>query len=158
MPVHMHGHFFMRWIFLFFVCLPVRAGCLDGPLAPALPRDYQQLRAIGALKGEQIRLLREEQGVREYRNALQFDGLELAVFAEGFPAHRYRLDWLEVSSARWRLLAPFHIGQRRHEVHKLVRKLGLPGEDARLLDTGVARIAFTFRGERLVSLRYACAE
>ena len=84
--------------------------CGSGPYALKLPGTYDELRKIGALKGET--LLREEDlGVyrARYRDLL-FNGLHLAVVTYSNNPEKYQVVSAEIRSPQWKIAGPFRQG------------------------------------------------
>jgi hypothetical protein len=85
--------------------------CEAGPYGLKLPKTYDELRKLGALKGE--RLVREKEfGPYKARYVdLVFNGLRLGVVTHSDNPERYQVTSAEIRSAQWRIAGPFRTGQ-----------------------------------------------
>lgn len=84
--------------------------CDSGPYGLKLPNTYDELRKIGALKGE--KLLRE-QDLGAYKASyrdLVFNGLRLGVVTYSNDPDKYQVVSAEIRSPQWRIAGPFRQG------------------------------------------------
>jgi hypothetical protein len=87
-----------------------KLSCEAGPYALKLPKSYDELRKIGALKGE--RVVREEDW-GEYKARyvdLLFNGLRLGVVTYSNDPKRYQVTQAEIRSPQWKIAGPFRQG------------------------------------------------
>ena len=129
--------------------------CDSGPYALKLPKTYNELRKLGALKAE--RLVREED-LAEYRARyvdLVFNGLRLGVVTYSNDPEHYQVTSAEIRSSQWRI-APFRTG------HPLPPRIG--DVETKTLHSG-ATVEFSgeedtlrvkLSGRRVSSLTYLC--
>jgi hypothetical protein len=108
-------------LLLCFLCVPAWAAknvshfvdklsCDSGPYGLKLPKSYDELRKIGALRSE--RLLREED-VGPYRlqyRQLVFNGLRLGVVTYSNDSDKYDVNSAEIRSSSWKIAGPFRQG------------------------------------------------
>lgn len=87
-----------------------KLSCDAGPYALKLPKTYDELRRIGALKGE--RVVREEDlGLYKARYVdLLFNGLRLGVVTYSNDPERYQVTQAEIRSPQWKIGGPFRQG------------------------------------------------
>jgi hypothetical protein len=130
--------------------------CDSGPYGLKLPKSYDELRKIGALKSEKV--LREED-VGPYRvqyRDLQFNGLRLGIVTYSDDPARYDVTSAEIHNASWKIAGPFRQG------HVLPAKVGQI--DTKSLsstatvefsgDEDVVRVRLV--GRRVSTLTYLC--
>src|SRR5437773_9602414 len=87
-----------------------KLSCDSGPYGLKLPKTYDELRKIGALKGE--KLLRE-QNLGAYKASyrdLVFNGLRLGVVTYSNDPGKYQVVSAEIRSPQWKIAGPFRQG------------------------------------------------
>jgi hypothetical protein len=87
-----------------------KLSCDSGPYGLKLPKSYDELRKMGALKSE--RVVREED-VGPYRlqyRQLVFNGLRLGVVTYSNDAAKYDVNLAEIRSSSWKIAGPFRQG------------------------------------------------
>ena len=87
-----------------------KLSCDSGPYGLKLPKTYDELRKIGALKGE--KLLRE-QNLGPYKASyrdLLFNGLRLGVVTYSNDPGKYQVVSAEIRSPQWKIAGPFRQG------------------------------------------------
>jgi hypothetical protein len=133
-----------------------KLACDSGPYGLKLPKTYDELRKIGALKGE--KLLRERD-LGQYKAAyrdLVFNGLRLGVVTYSNDAEKYQVVSAEIRSPQWRIAGPFRQGQalppRVGDVDTKVLKSGATVEFSGTEDT----VRVQLSGRRVSVLTYLC--
>jgi hypothetical protein len=88
-----------------------KLSCDSGPYGLKLPKTYDELRKIGALKGEKLRRERDLGAYKASYRDLVFSGLRLGVVTYSNDADKYQVVSAEIRSPQWRIAGPFRQGQ-----------------------------------------------
>ena len=87
-----------------------KMSCDSGPYGLKLPETYDELKKIGALKGEKV-LREQDRGLYKasYRD-LTFNGLKLGVVTYSNDPEKYQVLSAEIRSPHWKIAGPFRQG------------------------------------------------
>jgi hypothetical protein len=88
-----------------------KLSCDSGPYSLKLPKTYDELRKIGALKGEKLLRERDLGAYKASYRDLVFSGLRLGVVTYSNDAEKYQVVSAEIRSPQWRIAGPFRQGQ-----------------------------------------------
>ena len=105
-----------------FACLPAwgkgdtshfidKLACDSGPYGLKLPGTYDELRKIGALKGEKLLRERDTGAYKTAYRDLVFNGLRLGVVTYSNDPEKYQVVSAEIRGPQWRIAGPFRQGQ-----------------------------------------------
>lgn len=87
-----------------------KLSCDSGPYGLKLPGTYDELRKIGALKGEKLLRERDLGAYKASYRDLVFNGLRLGVVTYSNDPEKYQVVSAEIRSPQWRIAGPFRQG------------------------------------------------
>jgi hypothetical protein len=87
-----------------------KLSCDSGPYGLKLPETYDELRKIGALKGEKLLRERDTGAYKAAYRDLVFNGLRLAVVTYSNDPGKYQVVSAEIRSPQWKIAGPFRQG------------------------------------------------
>jgi len=88
-----------------------KLACDSGPYGLKLPGTYDELRKIGALKGEKLLRERDTGAYKTAYRDLVFNGLRLGVVTYSNDPEKYQVVSAEIRGPQWRIAGPFRQGQ-----------------------------------------------
>ena len=88
-----------------------KLSCDAGPYALKLPKTYDELRKMAALKGERVVRVEDLGDYKARYVDLLFNGLRLAIVTYTNDPERYQVTQAEIRSPQWKIAGPFRQGQ-----------------------------------------------
>lgn len=130
--------------------------CDSGPYSLRLPKTYDELRKLGALKSE--RLIRDQDlgGNRARHRELVFNGLRLSVVQYSDQPEKYQVTSAEIRSPQWKIAGPFRYGASLPPMVGDVATKNLNATTTVEFNGEEDLVRVQLRGRRVASLVYLC--
>lgn len=130
--------------------------CVGPPLGLKLPSSYRALRKLAPIESEQVIEAEETDGADIERRVIIFKGLELALILFADDADRYLVEAAVVTTPRWRVTGPLHVGLSTAEVRQRLRRWHAVPDRALGFGSEGGNVSLTQARGRIVQIAYSC--
>ena len=133
-----------------------KLSCDSGPYGLKLPKTYDELRKLGALKSE--RLVRDQDfgAYRARHRELVFNGLRLSIVTYSDDPEKYQVSSAEIRSPQWKIAGPFRYGHALPPVVGDVATKKLRSTSTVEFSGVEDVVRVHLRGHRVDALTYLC--
>jgi len=132
-------------------------GCNGGRLGLRLPLTPAAVRKLGTIVETLPIEVQQWDGYHTTAKGWRYRGLTLEIITFSNDANRYLIEAATIQHPRWKRLSPFHVGQSREQVFRV---LGVNDStpEAEQLEFGgdVDTLRFSFHCGKLVQVQYVC--
>lgn len=130
--------------------------CERPPLGLKLPSSYRALRKLAPIEQEQLIDAEETDGAEIERRVIIFKGLELALVLFADEADRYRVEAAVVTTPRWRVTGPLHVGLSSLEARQRLRRLHAIPDQALGFGSEGGTVSLKQAHGKITQIAYSC--